>query len=217
MIDHDADMNRAQEFAPVTLHSPTVNVPIDKPGWRAYSRRQMRALSAQMRRQHGEVLADQISALALNRNAAMVALYSPIGGEIDSRPLANALVARGILLAYPRVGADGAHLDFVACRGPADLRPRPRSRLMEPEGPALPVDGIDLVVVPAMAVNATLARLGRGGGSYDRWLPQLHAGALSVAVVPSTCVVPWAPVEAHDARTDTVCTEHGLFRPAEDR
>ncbi len=216
MPDRDADIDPAQQPPPVALHLPATHVAFDKPGWRAYCRRQMRAVDASVRRQHGALLADQVSALALRHNAAMVALYSAIGSEIDSRPLANALVARGISLAYPRLAGNGTDMDFVACQGPAYLQPRPRSRLMEPQGAALPLERIDLVVIPAMAVDDTLVRLGRGGGYYDRWLPRLRDGVMKIAVVPSTCVVAWSPVESHDVRVDAVCTEHGLFGPAKE-
>jgi 5-formyltetrahydrofolate cyclo-ligase len=52
----------------------------------------------------------------------------------------------------------------------------PLFNVWEPEGDSLPtLDGIDLAIVPGMAFDRKGNRLGRGGGYYDRFLPDLKA------------------------------------------
>ncbi len=186
-------------------------VPADKPGWRAAADGALRSRTPQQRKAHAAALARHVVALAQTSGCRLVAVYAPIGAEPDTRDLANALLVAGIALAYPRLVPDGSALQLVPCAGPSALQPRPRSRLLEPGGPACDPAEVDLVVVPTVALTADGVRLGRGGGHYDRYLPQLRADAVRVAAVAAACVWPWSPQQDHDARLGLACTENGLF------
>ena len=106
-----------------------------------------------------------------------------------------------------------AIMDFAASAGPQSLRPAaPRSRLLEPEGAVVPPGALDLLLVPALGCDGALRRLGRGGGSYDRYLPKLGATPV-VLVLPADCVLSRLPVEPHDVAATLVCTEAGLLGP----
>jgi 5-formyltetrahydrofolate cyclo-ligase len=61
-----------------------------------------------------------------------------------------------------------------------------------------------LVLVPALAVDHSGVRLGKGGGYYDRAL-SLSTGPV-VAVVRDEEFVPSLPAEPHDVRVDAVLT-----------
>ncbi|MBP48274.1 MAG: hypothetical protein CMH53_10090 [Myxococcales bacterium] len=122
------------------------------------------------------------------------------------------MLANGFELAYPRLASQGAEIEYVACAGPTMLQPRPKSRLMEPVGPAIDPADLDLLVTPTLAVNAQLTRLGQGGGSYDRYLPRLGGEVCTVALAASELCVPWGPVDEHDRAVDLVCTEDGLAK-----
>ncbi len=185
--------------------------PIGKPAWRALVRRRNRARDRNVATRHGAAAAEMLGNLAAYLDARVVALYSPLGTEVDTRPLANALLVQGRALVYPRLQRDGVTIDMCQCDGPANLAARPRSRLLEPVGAVVQPDAIDLVIVPAMAVTPQLARLGRGGGSYDRYLSAVSESVPVVALVAADCVIPWGPMEKHDAVVDAVMTENGLF------
>lgn len=188
-------------------------LPVGKSEWRGYARRAMQARPHAARWAHEIRAAGELLAIAQAHNALTVALYSPIGAEVGTRELANLLLAHGHKLAYPRLRDDGVQLDFCLCDGPAALVKRPRSRLLEPFGVPCDPHSIDLMVLPALALNAGLARLGQGGGSYDRYVPGLAPTCIRVGLVGSACLVPWSPVSAHDAVLDAVCSDDGLFGP----
>ena len=87
-----------------------------------------------------------------------------------------------------------------------------RFGLLEPVGPRLGPTAIgtaDVVVVPALAVARDGARLGRGGGYYDRALRHVHPDAVLVALVFDDELVDELPVEAHDRRVTAVVTPSG--------
>lgn len=194
--------------------APAGTVPHDKAAWRALAESILRSRPALLRRAHASRLATEGVALAQALGARRVGLYSPVGAEVETRDLANALLAQGILLAYPRMLPDGVGMDFAECAGPTALAPRPRTRVLEPVGPAVDPTGLDLVVVPALALRSDLRRLGRGGGHFDRYLPNLRPDAVTVGCAAAACILDWMPPEPHDVALNCAVTEAGLHGPA---
>ena len=109
----------------------------------------------------------------------------------------------------PVVTADSP-LDW--CRHPSPTAPG-NFGIAEPTGPRLgpaAVRSADAILVPALAVDRTGRRLGRGGGHYDRSLALLaspsagSAGPELIAVVFAGEIVDTLPVEEHDRPVGTV-------------
>ncbi|WP_029430887.1 5-formyltetrahydrofolate cyclo-ligase [Blastococcus sp. URHD0036] len=87
-----------------------------------------------------------------------------------------------------------------------------RFGLMEPVGPRLGATAIgaaEAVVVPAVAVDRSGARLGRGGGYYDRALLHVRPDALLIALVHDDEFLDELPVAPHDRRVGVVVTPSG--------
>lgn len=77
-----------------------------------------------------------------------------------------------------------------------------------PRGPNA-IRAADVVLVPALAVDRTGLRLGRGGGSYDRALARVGSGILTVGLVYDDELVDSVPAEPHDQRLRAVVTPSG--------
>jgi 5-formyltetrahydrofolate cyclo-ligase len=139
--------------------------------------------------------------------AASVAAYVSIGTEPQTRGLVFALWKRGAYVLLPKL-LPGGDLDWATYEGPDSLTPG-RFGLLEPTAPARGVDAVraaDVVIVPALAVDRTGLRLGRGGGSYDRVLARLGPAILSVVPVYDSEVLDTLPREPHDQRVRAVAT-----------
>jgi 5-formyltetrahydrofolate cyclo-ligase len=65
------------------------------------------------------------------------------------------------------------------------------------------------VFVPGVAFDKGGARLGRGGGFYDRLLAHPRFAARRIAVCFACQLVERVPVEPHDAEVDEIVTEDG--------
>lgn len=170
-------------------------------------------------RRHGLAAPPLVEAARAGRT---VTAYAALPGEPDPGPLRTAL------------GDLGARVLLPVVAGPGDLRWGPDGptrpghalpggrRLDEPEGDpaALPrtadlaLRPHDVLLVPALAVGADGARLGQGGGYYDRTLAVLAPhplGPLVVAVVHDDEVLPpgRVPLERHDRPVDAALTPSG--------
>ena len=78
---------------------------------------------------------------------------------------------------------------------------------MEPDGPRLgraAVAAADLVVCPGLAADSHGARLGRGGGSYDRVLARTPARR--VLLLHDAEILDSVPAQPHDQRVDVIVT-----------
>ncbi|NCJ06974.1 5-formyltetrahydrofolate cyclo-ligase [Synechococcales cyanobacterium C] len=79
-----------------------------------------------------------------------------------------------------------------------------------PDSPQIPVNEVDLILVPALACSAQGQRLGYGGGFYDRLLshPDWHT-KVTIGIVFEVAYVPTLPTDAWDCLLQGVCTEAG--------
>lgn len=149
-----------------------------------------------------------VAALVPEAGRGPVAAYLSVGTEPGTAPLLAAL--RGLEVLLP-VLLDDDDLDWARA-GPG-VEPG-RHGLLEPVGPRLGRDALAacvLVVVPALAVDPTGTRLGRGGGSYDRALPRTRGQV--VALLHDGELLPALPRDEHDAPVHAVVTPTpGLVR-----
>ena len=118
----------------------------------------------------------------------------------------------------PALGS-GLSRDWAWLASPAEFVVRAPGRPPEPVGPTLGAQALteaDVVIVPALAVDTAGARLGQGGGWYDRVLEHARPDALIVAVVFDDEIhdadTDPLPCEPHDRTVDVVATPRGARR-----
>lgn len=137
------------------------------------------------------------------------ALFASMAGEPDTRPLFERIVGSGRQAFLPRCLDDGG-LEFVRVEDWSALEPG-RFGILEPVESLAPTSAssIDLFLVPGLAFDRRGARLGRGGGYYDRSLPP---GCQAWGLAFESQWVKLVPNEAHDHPVNGVLTEAGLTR-----
>ena len=153
----------------------------------------------------GRSIRDAVLDLPETQMAGTVAGYWSIGAEPDTHGLLFALWKRGTYVLLPVLLPDG-DLDWASYEGPDSLRPGPRG-LMEPAEALRGVSAVssaDLVLVPALAVDQSGLRLGRGGGSYDRALARVGAQVPTVALLYDPELLDRVPGGPHDQRVRMV-------------
>ena len=153
----------------------------------------------------GRGLAEVVTSHPDVRRAATVTAYVSVGTEPPTGALLEALSALGKRVILPVV-LRGMDLDWGTWRGSDSLVPA-RYGLLEPVD-RLGLDAIgtaDVVLVPGQAVSMSGARLGQGGGCYDRALARVPVGTPVVCLLYDDEVGRDVPVDEHDRSvTDAV-------------
>jgi 5-formyltetrahydrofolate cyclo-ligase len=133
-----------------------------------------------------------------------VAIYRSLPLEPPTEALAAMLHGRGIRVIVPETLPD-FDLEW------RELRPDGS------EGPRLGPAGVAdarVIFAPALAVDHTGARLGQGGGCYDRALPRRRPDALIVAIVnDQEYAARGLPCDPHDVLMNAVITPGGGYTP----
>lgn len=142
-----------------------------------------------------------------------VAVYAPMGSEVDPAAFGAAAAARGWRVAYPcmlsaaeaavcgqrmcmrAVAADDASTaPFIA----HPTRAFAATDIDSSRFPIVPAEALDMVVVPLVAFDRAGARLGYGGGCYDRYLPMLSPACQIIGIAFNEQRVDAVPTDAHD-------------------
>lgn len=140
--------------------------------------------------------------------ASVVALFWPIEGrnEVDLRPLAEALRARGVRVAFPAIDAETRVMTFRIPADPAAMEERGLG-FQEPSPEEPEAAAIDVVVVPALGVDPHGNRIGYGAGYYDRTLPRFCPPAIAIGVAFDFQVLFEVPVTEGDVTIPIVVTD----------
>jgi 5-formyltetrahydrofolate cyclo-ligase len=140
--------------------------------------------------------------------------YWPAGSEASGVDALGVLYEQGWSVYLPHRLEDDGNMDFAAWAPGQEMQPG-RLGISIPAGvPAIDLESVDLVVIPLLAFDETGARLGQGGGYFDRalekWMSAKPVSVIGLAYEEQQ--LPAIPVEAHDQRLDYVVTDKRLWR-----
>ena len=142
-----------------------------------------------------------------------VAVYAAMGSEVDPAAFAAAAAKRGWRVAYPCMlsAAEAAACGQRMCmravsagnasEAPFIAHPMRAFAATDVDSdhfPIVPAKALDMVVVPLVAFDQTGARLGYGGGCYDRYLPMLSPACQIIGIAFDEQRVDHVPTDAHD-------------------
>ncbi|WP_295527239.1 5-formyltetrahydrofolate cyclo-ligase [Novosphingobium sp. Chol11] len=153
--------------------------------------------------------------LALVPSDAIIGLYHAGLDEAPAGAYARFFHDAGHGIALPWFAARGAPMEFRLWRSPHIeelLEPGPFGILqpLADAGVAVPT----FLLLPLVGFSAEGARLGQGGGHYDRWLAD-HRGTAAVGMAWDCQKVDSLPDEAHDQALTAVVTPTRLYGPFE--
>lgn len=143
----------------------------------------------------------------------IVAVYAAMGSEVDPAAFAAAAAKRGWRVAYPCMfsatdaaacgqrmcmravsAGDASEAPFIA----HPTRAFAATDIDSDHFPIVPAKALDMIIVPLVAFDRTGARLGYGGGCYDRYLPTVAPERLIVGIAFDEQRVDHVPTDAHD-------------------
>jgi 5-formyltetrahydrofolate cyclo-ligase len=159
------------------------------------------ARSTNLSRQTSHLFAESLLALSLQQNLKRIGCYLPFGSEPATDSFIELAKAEGIEIACPRIESDGRMVMAVleSETKPSELGFR------EPTGKVVESKDLELIVIPALAIDHKGQRLGRGAGYFDRFLEQYKGR--TVGLVYDSEFLPEVPSETHDLPVSMVVTQ----------
>lgn len=183
----------------------------------------LRRILRATRRDHVASLPESVRGLIFHRPPAPLLELVPLGAtvglyratpfEAPAAAYARFFMERGHPLALPRFADRDAPMEFAAFADPfeeVDLDVGPFG-ILQPESDSPRADP-DVLFVPLVGFTAQGARLGQGGGHYDRWLED-HPDATAIGLAWDCQLVEHLPSEPHDRRLAAVVTPTRIYGP----
>lgn len=172
---------------------------------RELMRQKLRVQTPEDLKSWSEAVIERIEQLHMFRHAHVVMFYYPVHHEVDLRPLLDKYKDEKVIL------LPVTHHDSIELRqyiGKDDLKaghygiPTPQTGTYR----GTP----NLVIVPGLAFDKDLVRIGRGKGYYDRFLRKLRK-VPKVGVCYDFQISDDVPWSMHDVRMDKVITPSATY------
>lgn len=174
---------------------------------RAEIRERRQLLSEQARESAADGIQTQLDALVDELGVRSMSCFLSTTAEPGTRAFVTDAVARGIRILLPVTRTDGL-LDWAVATADGDIAegmyglPEPVGELLGP----IAVNDVDLLVIPAAAVDQTGMRLGWGRGFYDKTLGSMQQCPPVYAVVYDSEVLDEVPRDVHDQPVTGIVT-----------
>jgi 5-formyltetrahydrofolate cyclo-ligase len=148
----------------------------------------------------------------LNKNKYLkegnkIALYWPIGSEIDTRPSLAALNEHKIIISI--ASTENTNIKFRLWK--------PNTRLeinkLGVKINSVEIKNPDVIICPLIGFDKKLNRLGRGGGYYDKILFN-NQNAVKIGFAYSIQESDSLPIEKHDISMNAIITEKSIYNKA---
>jgi 5-formyltetrahydrofolate cyclo-ligase len=192
---------------PETMEWPAIRA------WRRERRQRLASLrqpySAEDRARADQAILRHVDSEQL-LDAGNTAVYWPLPGEFDSRPILERVLNKGGTAAVPVIVARDAPLEFwrwdrqteMRARGPWNIPAPAERRVVNPS----------TIVVPLLGFDGSGHRLGNGGGYFDRTLASLVPRPFTIGIGYECGRLETIYPQAHDVPLDVIVTEAGVRR-----
>jgi len=174
---------------------------------RADLRERRQTLSAAARDRAAAGVHEQLDALIARLGARSVSCYLSTVTEPGTHGFVQDATARGIRVLLP-VSRDDGLLDWAVALPGDDVNeglfglPEPTGELLGP----IAVNDVDLMIIPAAAVDRTGMRLGWGRGYFDKTIGSMERCPPVYAVVYDSELVDEVPRDVHDQPVTGIVT-----------
>ena len=182
------------------------SIPETKAALRQRLRERLKAMPPVERATGSANLCGLLREQSLWKQARCVLFYAALSDEVDVWPLLEVAIAEGKIVTLPRYRSE------QECYGAARLQNLGNDTksgefgIREPTADCagVPLNQLDLILVPGVGFDLTGRRLGRGKGYYDRLLTGVRGAKCGLAFEKQ--IVMAIPVEPHDIVLDYIVT-----------
>lgn len=183
-----------------------------KQALRAEIRERRRTIPAHERAADTAAITQHLQHLVAARGVKRLSCYLATPTEPETRPFLSWAYDNSIEVLLPVTRNDGL-LDWAVANNTADENiglyglPEPTGELLGP----IAINSVDLIIVPASAVDKRGVRMGWGRGYFDKTLGSMGKRPPVYAIVFDTELVEELPREIHDQPVTGVVTPSALI------
>lgn len=153
----------------------------------------------------GRRIIERLIALPEYKGAKRIFSYYSVGREIDTHALIDKAKKDGKQVFIPAIISKGI-MEFREYTGLNNLQMGKMNIPEPPESAETAAPELsDIIIVPGLAFDPSGARLGYGGGYYDRYLA--YSNVFSIGLCRDLMLLSELPVESHDISVQCVLTE----------
>ena len=147
-------------------------------------------------------------------NIAMLYIGGP--GEVASRNIIKQCFDYRKIVVLPAFDTQKFRIKlFKIDNIEKDLKPGQRG-ILEPDATrckSVPIECLDIVIIPGVAFDEKGGRIGSGEGYYDRFIPRLPITTRKISIAFEDQIIPQIPMDFHDKHVDIIITnERAIYK-----
>jgi len=146
--------------------------------------------------------------------AKVAMLYVNNTNEVASKDILFRSYAYSKIVVLPAYSTESFEMTLMKVDSlEKDLRAGPRG-IYQPDPDrckVVPIDRIDIAIIPAIALDEKGGRIGSGQGYYDRLIPNLAITTRKVALALEEQIIQQVPLESHDKHVDIIITDKRII------
>ena len=163
--------------------------------------------------EHSHAAAHRLFGTSVFQRAQGIMIFLPLPHEIDLCPVALRAWQEQMQVTVPLVSFAQKHMIPVEIHSLDQPMETDHYGLRTPtNGAPIPVDQVDLVIVPGLGFDRSGYRIGRGSGFYDRFLAQTAFVGKTCGVGFELQLIDAVPTAAHDVKLDMLVTDQRVLR-----
>ena len=146
--------------------------------------------------------------------AKIALMYIENPNEVKSAEIIRRTFDKNKIVVLPLVKTDTKKFKLFKIDDFAkDLKPGQNGILQPDPGRCrtVPIDCIDIAIIPGVAFDEKGGRIGSGDGYYDRFIPHLPVTTRKVALALDDQIIPQVPIESHDKHVDIIITDKRII------
>ena len=144
----------------------------------------------------------------LNFNNIFIYLSMP--SEVDTSKIIDFLISKGKNIYVPKIVEKQEMIAVEYKKG--DLMKKNKFGIEEPEKSCyIDPQCIDICIIPIVAFDRELNRLGFGKGFYDRFLCKVRNDCIKIGIAYQCQMVDMIKPEDHDVELDIIVTERFIY------
>ncbi len=136
------------------------------------------------------------------KNSKDIFIYISFNGEVDTHKIIKRALELKKNVFVPRI--DGEEIKIVPLRDFSMLK-KGKFGILEPMEKEIQKKNFDIIIIPGIAFDLKLNRLGRGKGYFDRFLKKVKGRKIALAFEEQ--LVENLPVETYDIKMDIIVTD----------